>query len=270
MHKPGFYPDMTDSEYHSLPYPSKSKICKIDPLPANYLVEDDKPSAALIQGAFFSALLFDMDEIANYCVLPGFTRASSDAEPYIEQYGQRYCITIKERDECKLWKEVVENDPECQKILNPGVPVSKELAMIYELDGILCRSKMDIIEWHDEGVVDVTDVKTFRNPLTNRNISSEIYTRKYHVQAAMYALGLRSLGYRLRYWRHLWVEKPKAQIINGQSIGVRVTSLSPDAISLGVTETRRLLADFVKYESEGFFPGYESGEVDLPYYAYNY
>lgn len=135
----------------------------------------------------------------------------------------------------------------------------KELTLVAEINGVLCKVRLDILLYGKTMGGVVFDLKTTREKLTTRKIRSTITDYSYHLSAAMYIEVGKALGLDLRGFNWIWVEKSPPH-------NVRITAATPRMLKVGREEFYKTLDVFKSCCESGTWDSYpiDIEEIDLP------
>lgn len=135
----------------------------------------------------------------------------------------------------------------------------KELTLVAEIEGVLCKVRFDALLYGKTMGGIVFDIKTTREKLTLRNIAKVVIDYNYQLSAAMYIEVGKALGLDLQGFNWIWVE-------NLPPYNVRLTSANPDMLQRGRKEFYEALAVFKRCCESGDWGSYptEIEEVSLP------
>lgn len=197
------------SEYLSLPYMSVHGLKTFSEDPIAYLLsfqKEDKSTPALDEGkAFHCRVLTPELYYSEFAEAPDVSKQSKDGKVYWKEFEAantgKTILGHATVQEIEYMGAAVMANPEAVELLAGGTP---ELSGLWWDDrGFPCKIRPDYLKVDDyEGIVDITDLKSFIGSLGGLPVSRDITNRFYHWQDCFYTKGVRNilqLDYQIRF-----------------------------------------------------------------------
>lgn len=254
-HEPGMWPGIPMQSYLAIDALSAGRLQWLAASPLHYRRAIDRGEnaeteatalgtalhmAVLEPGRFAETYTAEPDpfELAPDAVKPRATKAYKDACAKLEGQGK---IVLKSDDFSKVCEMTgaILNHRHASRALSKAR--DREVTMLWERDGRLCRGRGDAL---GDGVL--VDVKTTRNL---RGFSPYVVTNLgYYRQAGWYVDGARRLGCDVRHFLFIAVE-------NVPPYDVGVFALDRSALEFGIAEANALVDLLGRCEDENEWPG---------------
>lgn len=264
---PGVYPGTPMQVYHGWDAASNSRLSRLLKSPAHlkaYMEEPQADTAALALGrAAHSAILEPDDFGTRYrCGPPGDrrTKAVREAWDALEaEVGAGSVLTASDYSACLRMRDSVHGLRAAKSMISGSGEV--ELSYLWEVDGLLCKGRMDRHSPELAGGA-IVDVKTCRSA-SRREFEKSIFSLGYHRQGAFYLMGAQARRLPARHFVILAVEKTPPY-------AVAVYRLTEGAIDAGEEQIRPLLSKYAECMARNEWPGFPDEVVDvaLPDYAW--
>jgi len=261
----GLFPGVDALVYHTWRGASQSRLKVFrDHTPAHVRYEMDhptEPTDAMRLGAAVHTCVLEPHLFGRLYLRgiagDGRTKAVKDAREALA--AEHPGATVLKPDDyatCLAIREAIAAHPHTAHLLDGEREFSA--AWVDSATGVYCRGRFDALA---RGLGAITDLKTtadaspFRFPAT-------IYQYGYHIQAAMYLRGAKTLGVDADSFAIVAVEKTPPY-------AVAVYQLAGAAIYDGERELAPLLERWAECEASGIWPGYptEVVQLDLPTWA---
>lgn len=262
---PGFYPGVNALDYHRWPGASQSRLKILrDQSPAHLkwaMEHPEEPTDAMRLGAAVHTCVLEPERFASlYVRAPegdGRTKAVKDERAKLAAERPEAIILRREDyDTCQAIRRSVAEHPLTKHLLNGD----REASAVWTdpETGVLCRGRFDALA---RGVGAITDLKT-ANDASPHRFPLSVYQLGYHIQAAHYLSGARTLGIPCDSFSIVAVEKEPP-------FAVAVYQLNAAAIHDGERERQVLLQRWAACEASNTWPGYspEIVTIDLPEWA---
>lgn len=184
--KPGFYPKMSNEEYHSSKGISKSGLVKLARSPAHYKAPPLPPTRALVVGAAFHTAVLEPEKFKQqYAILPADMKATTKAGIAwkAEQAGKEILSTA-EGSNLPGMSKAVRDHPDASALLKYGVVEMSAFWRDPEFS-FLCKCRPDFVT--DGGIV--VDLKSCMDA-REFPFSKVFFDKLYAWQAYWYLEGL--------------------------------------------------------------------------------
>jgi exodeoxyribonuclease VIII len=140
------------------------------------------------------------------------------------------------------------------KVLLQDIQVEKSIYWNDPDTNLLCKARPDI--WHANYIADLKTA-TDGSP---EFFSKEIFSKGYHLQAAMIHLGLKELNIDMTNFVYLVVEKQAP-------FATAVYTLDKEDLAIGIEEVKRLLTNVSENFKTNKWPAYQTACVSMPAFA---
>lgn len=261
-------------EYLALPYMSVHGLKLFSEDPISYLLsfnkQEDKSTPALDEGKAFHCRILEPETYLDlFAEAPDASKTTKEGKALWQAFNERnQGKTILKHDtvqEIEYMAAAVKANPRAMELLSGGTP---ELSGIWEDErGFRCKIRCDYLKVDEyNGIVDISDLKTFTGDLGGLPVSRDITNRFYHWQDYMYCKGGKyilnpSMQFRFNFifvgknWPHR----------------SRVFTISKDKIMTEVGEHIEALLDdyskFIKADFDSLFSQDDSEILYLPPWA---
>ena len=266
---------MTEKEYRSAPGISRSQLWKLhDSSPEKFkwtMEHPEEPTPALIFGQAVHKLLLEPDGFDEaFIVNPGFDRRTKEGKAAYSAFcaakGDRTEIDPAAYETIKAMIEKFKADPLVSWVLNPRIPswVERERPFFWtdEYTGEKCKCRCDVLlkSPDDPGaiIVDYKSAQSANSDIFNR----EIFRRGYHVQAAMYAAGVKAALNLSETPQFVFVVQEKTP-----PYALNVIETPQEVMTYGQDVFRELLGQYHECKETGYWYGY-CGPFETPNAAY--
>ena len=258
MLAPGIYPDISNQDYHKLPYVSNSMLSKINKCPAAAWVKSESTDYFTLGSATHSLILEGPQAFSeSFCVVPQCDRRTKEGKMVYEQFELanegKDIISADDYNSIVGMRESVMSHPFSSTLLAQGV---SEQSVIWEdaETEILCKCRPDRIPAGDKGVL--VDLKTTQDA-GERAFTRSCVSYGYAMQAAFYLDGVTAAtGKQFDAFAFVVVEKT-------EPYRVECYLLDSDFIAWGRREYRRLLEIYRQCKTENSFPNYQSPTLNI-------
>lgn len=235
---------------------------------------DDETSDALLEGEVLHSILLEPDTLDSRFIFEteqlkdknklsknGGSKEAWDALKAEAEEKQLRLVSYDIYSRTRAMADQIRKHPYWNNLQDFA---QKELTLVAEINGVLCKVRLDALLYGKTLGGVVFDLKTTREKLTLRNIESVISDYSYHLSAAMYIEVGKALGLDLRGFNWIWFEK-------SPPYNVRITSASPSMLERGREEFYRTLEVFKTCCQTGVWSSYpeEIEEVGLPAWYQN-
>lgn len=256
--KPGYYPKLSNQDYHTGPGVSKSTLDLVHKAPA--LVQwsraaprDDNVGAVDIGDAFHAYLLEPERFAAEYVAAPSVdrrTKVGKEAwQDFLDEADGKTVLTDEDARKLALMRDSAMAHPVARKLVESAGDVEASIYWIDAETGMLCRCRPDKL---------VNDIRVVLDVKTCADIDrfgTSVNDYRYHVQDAFYTEG---------YTRHFG-EAPGAFMFlvvstmrDACRYPVRLFALPPSERDAGGVEYRNDLRTIAECERTGIWPGIET------------
>lgn len=250
-----------NNEYHSRPEISKSGLDQIDRSPAHFQAYRQEPreeTASLRFGTAVHAAVLEPDAFERGYIpapegLDRRTKAGKEAWAALESSGKTI-LTLSEWSAIQRIGEAVRGHRAAAELLTEG---EAELSFFSALEGVAVKCRPD---WfRTDGIV--VDLKTTQDASAS-GFAKSVASYRYHVQHALYADLLESLGHRITAFVFVAVEKTPPYAVG-------VYELDPDAVVVGREAYQRNLDTYRRCLETDFWPAYSEAiePLSLPRWA---
>lgn len=264
--EPGFYPNLSNEDYHASNGISKSGLTLINRSPKHYydayLKEDrvkKEQTPQMILGSFLHCYILEENEVENrYACIPKIDRRTKQGkeEHYKVMQEISHKTLISFEDSCKaenMAYSVLSNQTAVDLINNGSVESS-----IYFKDSdydVLCKCRPDVM--FESYVV---DLKT-TSDASHEEFSRQIYKYGYHIQSAIMQEGIfKQFGTMIKDFFFVCVETIEPYC-------TAIYRLDDDSIHKGRQEYKRLLKIYKGCMESNQWEGYKITEIGLPRWA---
>ena len=258
---------MTEREYRSAPGISRSQLWRLhDSSPEKFkywLDHPEEPTPALIFGQAVHKMLLEPEGFGDcFVVAPdGLKRTAKKGwAEFCKDYPGRTAI---ERDEFDTIVQMVDKF-QTAPLVSWLLCGERERPFFWtdEYTGEKCKCRCDILLYEEgESVPTIVDYKTSKN--ANQDIfNNEIYKYGYHVQAAMYAAGVKAalnLSETPNFKFAVQEKKPP--------YALNLINIPPEVMLHGQDVFRELLGQYHECNETGYWYGF-CGPFDVPNEAY--
>lgn len=191
--KPGYYKELSNSDYHSVSadegeqYYSSSQLKEMLADPElfykkyiSFEVNDRKEESFFDVGTFFHTTMLEPNKVNSECIVyPGPVRRGKEWEAFKVENKDRTIVTANEMREVDNLVKATKNSPIAMDLLRVGV---SEPAFFTELNGVKVKVKLDRL-----GKGYVLDLKsTTGNVRDAHSIKTKINKYSYDLSAAFY------------------------------------------------------------------------------------
>lgn len=261
--------DLSLRDYLSLPMASKHTLDALAESPLHAWeamhLPPDPPSDAMILGAVLDTLLCEPGKLEDRCHLRPATYGdgkkwngnATECREWMASHIDKPIVPADMLWQARTMETAIRNEPKAAKLLTGMTQVT----LTWKDHGLDLKGRPDIVgdRW-------AADIKSSRSA-NARAMSSAIHAYRYHVQAAMYQLGLEKNGRECSTFYFIFVDK-------GERPKVNVRYLAGRALDLGrfiYTHQLGALAECMKADR---WPGYsgdgdEIQPIDLPAWAHD-
>jgi len=277
----GIHRDIPYSEYHAH-YGLRSSHLKVmldgTPRDFQYAIanHEEKSSDALLRGGLLHAMLLEPHTVRErYILVPeqlrdkakkvcnGGDKETWDAYKAMAEEQKKPLIDYPIVRDCLGMAEAIRNHGKDET--NPGLWHNpdrfgqKELTLIAEIEGVMCKVRLDCLLMGRTLGGTIFDIKSIAKAPNDRNLQSAIADYSYHLSAAMYVEVARALGLRINEFVWVWVNPDAPH-------HVRFTKASQGMLETGRNEFYALLKSVKTSRQTGIWQGYGDriDEVDLP------
>lgn len=282
--KPGLYRDIPGDTYFQLPGVSQSKLSHMAQWTPRHLKyrednpDDPEESDALALGsAIHDAVLLpevfaDQYMTAGPCEgVTGKGKQCSNSgkgrfgghwfcgthAPKDQEFDGGVVLSAKEHEKCVGARDSVRSDPDAMALLDCE---RHELTAVWRdaETGLLCRGRFDCLS--DDGTI-VSDLKKTRCAKRS-SFERSLFSYYYHLQAAMYVGGARTLGLPAEVFWFIAVEDFPPYCLC-------LFEVHGEALEAGEKELRTLMRQYAECVEKNHWPSYESPQhITLPGYAW--
>jgi len=266
--KPGIYLDLPRAEYEAIDAANYSTLKLFEQSPAHArerMLHPTEPTDAMELGTAIHTALLEPEKFATqYIAAPTFDRRTAAGKAawveFESKHPGRNYLAPDEMEICVgIIKTIDENETARLLLRGEG---RNEVSVVWkdEESGLLCKGRIDrftvLYSWSV-----VVDVKSTASayPIEFTKQSARM---GYHVQAAFYMDGLRSLAPAERRYIILAIEKDRPY-------GISAMELDEQAVADGRARYRTYLKQYADAKRTGIWPGYPSGitPLSLPKWA---
>lgn len=260
---------MTEKEYRSHPYVSRSELWKMNESPEKfrwYREHPLSPTPALVFGQVTHKLLLQPETFDDeFIVAPNCDRRTKAGKEEYEQFlakvGDRTVISQDDYNKALDMVVAVQSNPLANRFLQGA----KEIPYFWtdEMTGEGCKCRLDCL-YEEDGQRYIVDYKTTGNAQTEIFSNKDVFRYGYHFQAAMYSEGVMHGLNLTERPRFIFIAQEKAAPYSVNVIAV------PDEVMLsGLDKYRELLGMYHECRVMDYYPGYngalnELNEIALP------
>jgi hypothetical protein len=274
----GLFANLPMATYQGAPGLSKSKLDTLARSPLDFIREQNgvlkrETTEAMELGTIYHSGLFEGKR--GYHVKPEtygpdakkWSGNATECKEWIAAHADQPVLSACHAREIEGNLGYIRLHPLAAQILaKPGAVAELSMFARYEGPGFMLKGRADWI-WQDadSGDVCICDLKTTTDA-TSRGFSRDILARRYHVQAAMYRLILRRLGFENVRWYFIALEKGNAPKCN-------VRQLAAQAMDEGERRLDDALAIYQRCREANAWPEFHNAEatinfIDLPDFVY--
>lgn len=267
--KPGFYRDVSMTDYRNGPGISRSDLALVARSPKHFHERSkEKKSVAKELGtrvhtAFLEPHIWERDWLT--CDFGRNSNAFKDMDKAVTAKG-KHLITNAEREEAESIAQALRDDDFAMRILTNG---ERELTAYWvdEETGVLCKCRTDVLDRDDPSEWIIVD------PKTAASANPEDFPRHavkfgYHVQAAFYQDGVREAA------RQSGADLPEritmcfVAIESDPPHGIALYEFTPGMVEKGRDKYKRALHIYAQCKAAGDWPGYPRvlNRIDTDYY----
>lgn len=245
---PGIYKDISEKDYHALPYLGSStlKRFKFNPYASQQPFEaSDALTKSMQLGSATHKLVLEGRQAyeANYAISPKFNMRTNAGKAEAEAFYATASKNIIDADQAEAVEGMAKSlldHPASKLMLNKG---ANEVTVIWqdETTGLMCKARPDD---YSNGVA--MDLKTCSDV---SKFQWSIRDLAYDIQAAHYTEGLVQNGAECEAFVFIAVQSSK-------TYPVRVGQLTPEHITYAKAEWSRLMGLYVQCQESGIWPNY--------------
>lgn len=256
----GYYPAMPEADYRALDAVCQTDLKEFAKCPERYRwLMNNKPdqTPAMLIGAATHAYILQPEVWPDsYAVVPEIDRRTKQGKEDWAAFERladgKQVIKKSDYESCKAMRQSCLAHREAAGLLGVG---RKEVSMVWGYYELALKGRIDI----DCGQT-VVDLKTTEDA-SPVGFARSIAKFGYHIQAAFYIDGLMAVHKQpTPSFKFIAVEKNPPHL-------VAVYELSERAIQQGRAEYMAALESYRQCVKTGVWPGYDGGEIDLPYWA---
>lgn len=259
---------MPEAVYRAVPAISPSGAKHLARSPAHYRAAIDTPAeetAAQRTGRAAHYAVLEPDTFATRCVpAPEISKRSNAGKAAHEEFAAQHpgctILTASEYATAEAISAAVRAHPLIPALL-AGAEIESSLFWTNPETGAACKGRPDALRFYGDGGATVLDLKTTLDASPGA-FARAVLNYGYHVQAAAYLEGLRTLGYEARDFIVIAVEKSPPYCC-------AIYRMPDAAIELGAKRWREACALFAECTERGEWPGYPADlrELQLPAWA---
>ncbi len=263
----GIYHDISREQYDAIPALNWStlKLMHKKAKVAKFLMDHpSKDTDAMRLGAATHVAVLEPEKFDSlYVVAPECRRGTKVWNSFVEDHPDQSILKPAEYNDITWLGTAVRKHPKAAELLAAPTQ-STEVTVIWDCEGMLCKSRIDWIGLPYNGPTVVMDLKTTIKELGHRSdqFDGEIGRRFYHEQMAFYRGALDSISPAPRPFYILAVEK-------GAGHDVAVIEVTEDQLDAGRARYLDLRRDYQWCRDNNKWPGYCDGiaELELPDWA---
>lgn len=259
----GFYPNLSNEDYHASSAISKSGLMTFKRSPLHYYdayLSDDRiqkeQTPQMLLGSIVHTMILEGGEVNNrYVAAPKIDkRTNAGKEAWLifsEENKDKQVVDAQLWSDAMYMSEKIFKNPKAMELIEGGV---NESSIFYNDSdtGLMCKSRPDVLfEGH------VVDLKTTADA-SPEAFSKSIYTYGYHVQCAMMQEAIHSqLGVMVKNFFFVCVETKSP-------FYTAIYILDDEAMHKGREEAKNLLEKYKKCRQNNEWNGYEIMQIGLP------
>lgn len=255
MIQPGIYRNLSFPDYLNDPAVSRSVLGRFAELPANVLYPV-KETEALLMGRLFHMAALEPERFVQEVVIYDKRRYGKEWDKFQAGNKGKTILTLTQRKLIYAWLDALdEYDFSLEMIAESDAEVS---VFWTDQTGIRMKSRPDLVC----GGEYLSDLKTCRS-LTDRALSNDILSYRYHWQAYMGLKGFEAYEKYIDEWRLIFVSKtPYA----GDKHGVRFIKITrgDEWWDMAETQVNQALADYKRCMEDNHFPSYPNRLETIP------
>ncbi|MCK5236156.1 MAG: PD-(D/E)XK nuclease-like domain-containing protein [Deltaproteobacteria bacterium] len=258
----GIHGDVPFEDYLAIDAVSNSYLGKLKQCPAKALMENEDTPALGFGRAVHSLVLEGFDPFRkDFAVMPKIDKRTKVGKAryatFLEKHGGKGIITVDEYAHAFGMRKAIHSHPMAKKLLAQGVT---EQTVIWTSNGTRCKSRPDALPGgKTRALVDLKTTEDASPEGFKRSIKKWGYAR----QAAFYLDAMNlvksgKVGKNRLYDVFIIIaveKKPPYMVATFQ--------LDQEYIEAGREEYKELIELNRTYEKDGFFPPYQSGELQL-------
>lgn len=229
------------------------------PLHAIYRRDNPRDTEAMARGRALHTLVLEPGEFEQaYVVAPACDRRTKEGKALWSEFeakaAGRVVLKEEEADLVDAMARSIDMHPAASKIIKLVEATELSLFWTDEPTGIDCKARVDALAKIGNDVLAV-DIKTSRDA-SPAEFGRSIYNFGYHRQAAFYLSGLAACGRPAIGWVMVVVESEAPH-------AVAAYRLPDEAIDVGRSEIRALMATVAQCRLTNEWPGYPEEIVDI-------
>jgi hypothetical protein len=231
-------PDLQDPEYRAFPALSQSLLKEFARSPRHYaqaLAEPREPTPALLFGSAFHAMMaaIDQPDSKPYAVMPKVDGRTKEGKAIKEQFMAENAgaLIVSDDDAEKLgnMKKAMLGNGEVRKLLDECN--NAELSLFAYDEGILCKSRFDLLSGHT-----IVDWKT-TDDASAKSVAYSMRDFRYDLQDAFYSSMARKCGVEVRQFVFVFIEKKPPH-------GIALYSIAARSLEKADHERKELMASY--------------------------
>lgn len=250
---------MNSAEYHAHPALGSTGIRELLRSPAHFkAMSSREPTPAMKLGTLVHTLVLEPEQFdARHIVAPVCNRRTTEGKAtwaeFVAAAEGREVIDTDTLEEARAMAASLRAHPVGRQI--HGAEVERTIMWDDHVTGVPCKARPDVLP--ASGIV--LDVKTTTDA-SPEGFARSILNFGYHIQAAHYVEGVKSLGVEVRGFVLAVVETKPPYAAAGYVLGEA-------SLALGAAKRAQALDIYAECVSSGKWPGYSGGkvtEIDLP------
>lgn len=256
----GLHKNIQPTEYHSWEGASASRLKELGRSPAHCRSSIDTPYEATeskIKGSATHCALLEPDEYPNrFHLFEGDRRTKAGKEDWkslLEITSEDYILRRNTYEDVNAMAAMAHQHKAANRLLKACD--EKELSMVWEYDGVICKGRID---GYSSKFATIVDIKTTTDAGFNK-FKRTIWDYKYHWQAWHYREGARALGLEVDSYVIIAIE-------NSKPYAVMVYGLLDEAIDYAKEPMERLITTYGECMKSGEWPAYSDiiEDIGLP------
>lgn len=252
---------MTEHEYRTHPALSRSELWKMSESPEKfkwYRDHPQEPTESLLFGRVVHKLVLEPDDYASeFLTFPNLNLRTSVGKAALAQYEEeaqgRQIVTMDKYLQALSMAEVVRAVPFVAECLRDG-QTEQSFFWTDSLTEVDCKCRTDIYVPSQNIIV---DYKTTSSAET-RQFNRSFFKYGYHLQAAMYSLGVRTALELDELPEFYFVAQEKAE-----PYSVNIVRVTDDVMTYGMDVFRELIGTYKVCSELDSWPGYLGFDGDI-------
>lgn len=223
-----------------------------------------EPTPAMVFGSLVHTLLLEPEKMGEFIIAEEYDRRTKEGKALEAESKatKRPVVKVSTLEDAKILTGAIEAHPAARYFLEKLLPENKELSLFWGDGSSGCKARLD--GWIPEMGTRI-EIKTTGGEASAEGFGRDIFLRNYHLQSAMYSLGMEAITDE-PILHHVFIvpekEPPHA---------VAVFRLDDAVLHLAKKEVKGLISQYKRAKETNLWPGYPDSvqNVDIPAWAYN-